>query len=251
VRDRLSASHLVIVPHNVLHAIPFHALFDGTRYVGDDFTVSYAPSASIYRLCRAKPHARGAGALIMGVPDAMAPLIADEVTAVAEIMPEARVFVGAEATAAQLRSHAAESRFVHLATHARFRSDNAMFSSILLGDGPLCVYDLYQMQLPSELVTLSGCGTGLASSVAGDEQVGLVRGLLYAGARTVLLTLWDAHDRATATFMQVFYRSVQGGLSPARALQHGMQVVRGDHSHPFYWAPFILIGDAGADPAAA
>ena len=70
IRDRLQAAHLVVIPHDVLHALPFHALFDGARYLIDDFTISYAPSASVHRLCWAKPAAPQGGSLVMGVPDA-------------------------------------------------------------------------------------------------------------------------------------------------------------------------------------
>ena len=96
---------------------------------------------------------------------------------------------------------------MHIATHGMFRRDNPMFSSIRLGDGPLSVYDLYELRLSAELVTLSGCGTGLSGVVGGDEQLGLVRGLLYAGARGVLLTLWDAYDSSTADFMKALLRA--------------------------------------------
>jgi CHAT domain-containing protein len=108
----------------------------------------------------------------------------------------------------------------------------------------LSVYDLYQMQLSAELVTLSGCGTGLSVTVGGDEQLGLVRGLLYAGAAAVLLTLWDAHDRSTADFMQTFYGRIQQGSTKAEAAQSGMQTLRDRHPHPFYWAPFIIVGNS-------
>lgn len=244
VRDRLQASHLVVVPHNVLHAVPFHAVLDGERYLIDDFTISYAPSASVHRLCWAKPAAPHGGALVMGVPDAKAPFIAEEVQAVAGILPGAQVFLGETATSDELQRHGAKSRFVHIATHGTFRQDNAMFSSIRMGDGPLSVYDLYQMQLSAELITLSGCGTGLSVTVGGDEQLGLVRGLLYAGAASVLLTLWDAHDRSTAEFMRTFYGRIQQGWSKARAAQSGMQTLRVQQPHPFYWAPFTIVGNS-------
>ena len=162
----------------------------------------------------------------MGVPDASTPFIVDEVQAVASVLPDPQVFLGAEATAGQLQSHGAESRFVHIATHGMFRRDNPMFSSIRLGDGPLSVYDLYELRLSAELVTLSGCGTGLSVVVGGDEQLGLVRGLLYAGARAVLLTLWDAYDSSTADFMKAFYGHLQEGWSKARAAQEGMREIR-------------------------
>jgi CHAT domain-containing protein len=102
---------------------------------------------------------------------------------------------------------------------------------------------LYQLRLSAELVTLSGCGTGLSVVVGGDEQIGLVRGLLYAGARAVLLTLWDAYDSSTAEFMKQFYGHLQLGWSKARAAQQAMRMLRERHAHPFYWAPFVLVGN--------
>jgi CHAT domain-containing protein len=213
------------------------------RFLIDNYTVSYAPSATVFRLCCQKRPAESGNALIMGLPDRLAPCIADEVRAVSEILPNPRVFLDADATADQLRAIGPTSRFVHIATHGLFRRDNPMFSSIRLGSGPLCVYDLYELRLSADLVTLSGCSTGLNAVVGGDEILGLVRGLLYAGARSVLLTLWDAHDRSTADFMQTFYRRLQGGASKARAAQGAMQQLREQYRHPFYWAPFSLMGD--------
>jgi CHAT domain-containing protein len=243
IRHRLRrAAHLVIVPHDVLHFLPFHALLDRDRYLIDQFSISYAPSSSVYRLCWTKPARTTGGALIMGVPDASTPFIVDEVRGIASVLPDPHVFLGAEATVGQLQTHGEGSRFVHIATHGLFRSDNPMFSSIRLGDGPLSVYDLYELRLSAELVTLSGCGTGLSVVVGGDEQLGLVRGLLYAGARSVLLTLWDAYDSSTADFMKGFYARLQNGWTKAQAAQEGMRDLRAEYPHPFYWAPFALIG---------
>ncbi len=94
IRDRLQAAHLVVVPHDVLHVLPFHALFDGKRFLIDEFTLSYAPSSSVYRLCRTKQAGPGGGSLIMGVPDSLTPFIVEEIQAVAGILPEPRVFLG-------------------------------------------------------------------------------------------------------------------------------------------------------------
>ena len=244
IRDRLQAKHLVVVPHDLLHYLPFHALFDGARFLIDQFTISYAPSASVYRLCCAK-RSQGQGApLIMGVPDALTPYIAEEIQAVSSLFPAARVFMGDEATADRLRTYGPTSPFVHIATHGRFRHDNPLFSSIRLGSGPLSVIDLYQLRLSAELVTLSGCSTGLNAIVGGDELLGLARGLLYAGAQAVLLTLWDAYDMSTADFMGSFYRHLLASSNKAQALQQAMYEVRERYPHPFYWAPFILIGQA-------
>src|SRR5437867_8276200 len=91
-----------------------------------------------------------------------------------------------------------------------------LFSSIRLGSGPLSVIDLYQLRLSAELVTLSGCSTGLNAIVGGDELLGLARGLLYAGARAVLLTLWDAYDMSTSEFMASFYRHLLASSNKAQ-----------------------------------
>lgn len=244
LRHRLRAGHLVFVPHDVLHYLPFHALFDGRRYLIDSFTISYAPSASIYALCNRKPVNPAGSCLILGVPDPQAPFILREVQSVASILPTPDLFLGSEATVAVLRERGLLSRIVHIATHGYFRQDNPMFSGIRLGDSYLSLYDLYQLNLPVELVTLSGCATGLNVVGAGDELLGLVRGLLYAGAQSLLLTMWDVHDRSTAEFMKAFYGRMREHGGKARALKEAMQEVREQYPHPYYWAPFTLLGKA-------
>src|SRR5213080_5540983 len=86
-----------------------------------------------------------------------------------------------------------------------------MFSSIRLGNSYLNLYDLYELRMDAELVTLSGCATGLNFVAAGDELLGLQRGLFCAGATTLLLSLWDVHDQSTSQLMGHFYeRYIQG-----------------------------------------
>jgi CHAT domain-containing protein len=180
--------------------------------------------------------------LILGVPDPNAPHILDEVRAVAPVLPNPEVLLGPEATSEALRRKGPGCRFVHIATHGLFRQDNPMFSSIRLGDSQLNLFDLYQLDLPAELVTLSGCGTGLNVVVGGDELLGLKRGLLYAGAQGVLLTLWDVNDKSTAEFMRLFYERLIARPNKAKALQFAMGEIRKAYAHPFYWAPFVLVG---------
>jgi len=242
VRDLLNAKHVVFVPHGLLHYVPFHALHDGESYLVDRFTISYAPSASIYALCQQKQANTAGESLILGIPDAQAPSIADEVEALQTILPDAKLFVGSAATEDILRTHGPGSRIVHIATHGYFRQDNPMFSSIRLGGSYLSLYDLYHLKLPAELVTLSGCATGLNVVRPGDEVVGLVRGLLQAGAHSLVLSLWDVHDRSTKEFMISFYTRLQRGLSKPMALQSAMVDLRERYPHPYYWAPFTLIG---------
>jgi CHAT domain-containing protein len=241
-RDRIRARHLVFVPHGMLHYVPFHALHDGVNYLIDSFTISYSPSSSIYAHCQRKPSKATGPSLILGVPDERAPLILDEVQAVARALPKAGLIVGAAANHAALRERGEHSRYLHIATHGNFRQDNPMFSGIRLGDAYLNLYDLYQLRLEAELVTLSGCSTGMNAVSPGDELLGLIRGLLYAGAHSLLLTLWDVHDQSTAAFMTKFYLRLAAGEGKAHALQGAMRDLRYEYPHPYHWAPFLLIG---------
>jgi CHAT domain-containing protein len=244
VLDLVEGDHLVVVPHEFLHYLPFHALFDGTQFLSDRFAISYAPSASVHHLCRIK-RPRGQESLVLGVPDAATPHIAEEARTVAAALPDARLFVGGGASVESLRTHGPHSRFVHIATHGLFRYDNPMFSSLQLAGSRLSLSDLYQLELGAELVTLSGCGTGLNVVEGGDELLGLVRGLLYAGAQSALVTLWDVNDRSTSEFMRHFYGRLPAAPSKAVALGEAMRALRDKYPHPYYWAPYILVGSAG------
>lgn len=117
-----------------------------------------------------------------------------------------------------------------------------MFSSIRLGDCDMSLLDLYELSLPAELVTLSGCGTGLNTVVGADELLGLMRGVFFAGAQSALLTLWDVNDQTTASFMRIFYERLRQTKDKATALQYATAEIRSRHEHPFYWAPFLLVG---------
>jgi len=242
IRHVLNSQHLVFVPHGLLHYVPFHALHDGDSYLVDRHSVSYAPSASVYAVCQAKQGSASGDSLILGVPDVQAPLIQAEAEALSRILTNPRLFLGETATEEVLRTHGRNSRVVHIATHGYFRQDNPMFSSIRLGTSHLSLYDLSYLQLPADLIVLSGCATGLNVVSPGDELMGLVRGLLQAGAQSLVLSLWDVHDESTKEFMIGFYTRLQAGLSKPKAMQATMQELRRSYPHPYYWAPFSLIG---------
>jgi CHAT domain-containing protein len=238
----IQGNHLIIVPHGPLHFLPFHALQRGANYLCDAFTISYAPSATVFSLCQEVSASTNARSLVLGIADERAPQILDEVNSVAALLPQSSLHIGGHATSSLLREKGPESGLLHIATHGIYRQDNPMFSGIRLGDGYLNLYDLYQMRLNSRLVTLSGCATGMNFVAAGDELLGLQRGLFCAGATTLLLSLWDVHDQSTSQLMQDFYREYIRTGNMAAALQHAMQVLRKENPHPYFWAPFVLVG---------
>jgi CHAT domain-containing protein/tetratricopeptide (TPR) repeat protein len=242
IRGRLEAAHLIVAPQGFLHYLPFHALHDGTGFLMDDYTLSYAPSGSVFALCCSREAAFENRALVIGVPDPLARGIEQEARRVASILPNARLLFGEQASRQALREEGRGCRYVHIATHGMFRSDNPMFSSIRLGDGYLSLFDLYDLPLSAGLVTLSGCSTGLSVVVGGDELFGLMRGLLSAGAHSVLASLWDVYDRSTTDFMSAFYRHVRHQDNRSWAVREAMREVRDQYPHPFYWSPFVLVG---------
>ena len=242
LRRMLKSRHLVIVPYGPLHSLPFHALFDGERFLIDQFTISYAPSASIYALCQRQTGNHTGPSLILGVEDVKTPFIRREVEAVAAVAPGAKILFGQAATETALREKGPGSGIIHIATHGYFREDSPMFSAIRLADSYLNLHDLYHMDLTADLLTLSGCVTGLSVIAEGDELIGLARGLLYAGARSLLLSLWDVDDSSTADLMKSFYAHLFQGQGKAEALRGAMLDLRTQYPHPYYWAPFRLIG---------
>ena len=242
LRAFVQGKHLIIVPHGPLHFLPFHALRNGEEYLCDVFTISYAPSAAVFALCQQKAANYAGDSLIFGVADERAPQISHEVRSVAAILPHATLYQGEQATSRALRTKGAQSALLHIATHGIYRQDNPMFSGIRLGDGYLNLYDLYQMKLSARLVTLSGCATGMNFVAVGDELLGLQRGLFCAGATTLLLSLWDVHDQSTSQLMQVFYRRYLSTGNMSLSLQTAMQQLRQQNPHPYFWAPFVLVG---------
>jgi CHAT domain-containing protein len=117
-----------------------------------------------------------------------------------------------------------------------------MFSGFKLSDGWLTASDLFSMNCQTNLVALSGCKSGMSQVTGSDDLVGLMRGFLYAGARSLLVSLWNVDDRTTSQLMTRFYESWQNGCTRSAALAQAMRSIRKDRPNPFYWAPFLLVG---------
>jgi CHAT domain-containing protein len=233
---------LIIVPHQALHYIPFHALYDGLNYLVDLHDVTYAASASVLKICRDRVIHKTDEDLVLAVADELTPYIHEEVAALRELLPKARVFVGKDATEDKLRKYGAAAGKLHIAAHGIFRADNPMFSSIRLGDSWLNLFDIFNLQLGAELTTLSACETGMSAVWEGDELLGLARGFLYAGTPSLVVSLWTVNDRSTAQLMRRFYEGLGRDLTKARALREAIIEVKGAFPHPYYWAPFVLMG---------
>jgi CHAT domain-containing protein len=242
IQDRIRARTLILVPHQLLHYLPFHALYDGEKYLIDSYDLSRAPSVSVLKICREKKIQRTEQDLILAVSDEMTPYINEEVQALRDLLPKGLFFMGKEARVDKLRRYGQTAGKLHIAAHGIFRADNPMFSSLKLGDTWLNLFDIFNLQLGAELTVLSACETGMSAVWEGDELLGLARGFLYAGTPSLLVSLWTVNDRSTAMLMRGFYQALQQGASKGRALQEAMIAVKAKFPHPYYWAPFILMG---------
>ncbi|HUF39504.1 MAG TPA: CHAT domain-containing tetratricopeptide repeat protein [Anaerolineales bacterium] len=237
---------MTIVPHGPLHQVPFHALFDGERYLADRFEIAYAPSATVSAICARRPKTPARRALVAGLADSLVPLVEGEARRVAEQLDgagiAAELLIGPNANAARVGAAAGGADLIHLACHGLFRSDNPLFSALKLADGWLTGVDVMELDLRPALVVLSACESGRSRIVRGEEAVGLPRAFLGAGAAAVLVSLWLVHDDAAAALMSTWYRKLGEGADRAAALAEAQQVLRETHPHPYYWAPFVLIG---------
>ncbi len=234
-------NRLTIIPHGILHEIPFHALYDGERYVLDDWECTQAPSSAIWHNCRLRPDVTAADSLLLGISDEGIAQVRAEADALRGQIANLNVLQEADATLAAVPQDGTY-RYLHFATHALFRQDNPLFSGLRLWDGWLIAYDLHHRRLECDLATLAACDTGMNLVTAGDELHGLARGFLAAGARSVLACLWAAHDATTAQLMPAFYARLAGGMGKAAALRESQLELREQFPHPYYWASFALIG---------
>jgi CHAT domain-containing protein len=244
ISSHLDVRHLVIVPHGFLHQLPFHALFDGQQFLIERHAITYSPSAGVFHATRGRRHATDVnGSLVIGSSDHNAPEMSGEAKGVANLLPDARVFLDGQATKARLLPELPNARLIHIASHGAFSPTDPSASALQLWDGPLTVKELQELHLQAELVVLSGCETGRSVTKGSDEILGLTQALLQAGARSALVSLWKVDDHSTAEFMSLFYSQLRTTPNRAEALRNAQLLQRQVRSHPYFWAPFILVGD--------
>lgn len=244
------AESLIIVPHGHLHYLPLHALRDDDSYLIERHNISYLPAAGVLGFCR-RVRPKSPKSLAIGYSSGGAlPHAVLEANTVASLLSGDSLLEG-RATLEIAEPLFEEMAVLHFATHGEFRADNPLFSGLVLGDRELTVLDIFDLNLSASLVTLSACSTGQNVLGGGDELLGLMRAFLAAGAASILLTLWSVEDRSTARVMERFYSELVSGKTKAAALRTAqLALLRGElphaalaHSHPYFWAPYVMIGD--------
>jgi CHAT domain-containing protein len=251
---------IYLVPHGILHYLPFAALLRPVngelRPLVEDYELAYLPAAAALARRAGEERRPEKSVLALAPANSRLQFAAQEAQRVAEFFQPARtVLLGRRATETAFRREAAGHRVVHLATHGRLNRMNPLFSSVQLEedgehDGRLEVHEILALRMNAQLVTLSACETALGGGYfteipAGDDLVGLTRAFLYAGSQSVLASLWEVNDRSTLDLMSNFYRHLRESdkVTALTQAQRAMRQSRGRHSHPYFWAPFILAGE--------
>lgn len=250
--DKLDRARITFVAHGVLHYVPLAALHSGSEYLLDKFSVRLLPSASVMQYLRTGELQYAGGALALGNPDLGDPRLdlafaQEEAAAIAKMVPQSRALLRKAANESAVREYGRGFRYLHFATHGEFKADDPLASALILSkdensDGLLTVSKLYSMRFDTDLVTLSACETGLGKIASGDDVVGLTRGFLYAGAATIVSSLWKVDDKATSDLMRAFYTNL-GSTGKLDALRRAQLELKTRYPHPYYWAPFQLVGD--------
>ncbi|HYX42490.1 MAG TPA: CHAT domain-containing protein, partial [Pyrinomonadaceae bacterium] len=258
------ADTLLVVPAAELYYLPFHALgraqTDGSiSYLIEQKRFAYLAAAdAINTVAAGNANARSQasnrqGLLALGNPDGSLPAAAEEVKTLSRIFPQANIYTGADATLARVESKPAQPiPYIHFATHGIINSREPKESYLLLAGTPgrLSVKDLvedtYGMSFNgTRLVTLSACQTSIGGWDPSAVYSSLSRAFAKAGAPTVVASLWSVNDAATRDMMTVFYKELAAGQSKAEAMRRAQLAVMHDarFTHPFFWAPFIVLGD--------
>lgn len=277
---------LIIVPDGALDYLPFETLAAESKpapgqkvssavFLIERFAISYAPSASALAALKLnrKDAAEINGIVAFGDPVYEAadkagsatergfdfrrlPYTRTEVNGIAALFAaaESRVFLGTDASEEKIKAEdLSRFRYVHLAAHGMIDEEHPARSGIILStardsaeDGALQMSEVMRLRLGADLVTLSACRTGLGKVFNGEGVIGLTRAFLYAGADSVVVSLWNVNDIATASLMKSFYKNLQQGVTKDEALRRAkLELVKGQKQawqHPYYWAPFVLIG---------
>ncbi|MEM7048862.1 MAG: CHAT domain-containing protein [Acidobacteriota bacterium] len=277
------AQRVVVLPDGSLHRLPFAALAapsDRQRYWIETTTLSIAPSFIALRDLRQRQRdlETAAGVTAFGVSNPQVTMAATERSSGGLALPAARdeareiaalfaphgaSFLDDQATEERFRSLGASARIIHFASHAWFDEDSPLDSGLAFArpaklsegrqNGLLQTWEiLEQVEVVADLVTLSGCQTGLGQAFAGEGLLGLTRALQLAGARSVVASTWRVNDASTRTLMVRFYGRVKAGESFAEALRASQRELiqhrhgDSDLSPPFHWAGFQLFGDGSA-----
>jgi len=265
---------LIVSPDDVLHYLPFETLvLANGKYLIEEHPISYISSGTMNCVMHnEKKNVPSRPLIAFGNPGSgndgsyrekqfrseHAPLSfsGKEVKSVSGLFEDSVIHLGLQATEEQMRSTKLDKfRYIHFATHALIDEQVASRSRIVLSsdlstasDGYLDIHEIQDLQVNAELVVLSACATSLGEFVRGEGLIGMTKAWFYAGASSVIASLWYVNDRSTALLMEKMYTELSNGVEKSEALRQAKLWMlsaseQANYRHPYYWAPFVLHGD--------
>ena len=246
----METKRLVIVPPPELGGLPFQALFDTNKqqFFGEQVALSYGPSAStIARLAPARSLHAGRVLVAVG-PDLTTE--GSEAEVIAQQYPHSKILRGAEATLPRMAEESTGKTAIHIAAHGEYQDADPMLSFLRLSDGsggthPASAAEMLSLPLQGvAAVTLASCNTGKAKITSSGETYGFLRSLLYAGAQSVVLPLWEVSDEGAAFWFESFYSNAQSQDLPEAARLAIIAARRHPAygAHPRFWAAYQVFG---------
>ena len=249
IGNSIRGERLVIIPHDALHSLPFQLLenpSDGSS-VGERYQLSYAPSATIQMGLRKT--AMSGSKTLLAAADPEISEGQNEVEGIAKLYSaRSKVILDSLIKKSDVKAWVRDYDVLHLSVHGRFNGQEPMLSYLKLApggpdDGRLTAAEMFGLPLTkTSMVVLSACETGKAEATRSNEVLGMLRGLLYAGASTVVLSYWEVDSASTALWMETFHGAAQSA-SPAEASRQALRAVkkRPEYAHPYFWSAFMLV----------
>lgn len=249
--------------------------YNNKKFLIEEFSISYTPSFSIYLLQKEKPLAQNDKALLVGDPQItqgdfaqsyrgslieeqnfasrnlrLFPLrySREEIQQIENMLSDATVLLSDDATEDKFIKNSSDKSLIHLSTHSFIHNNQPFIIFSQKGkdesDGFLETGEIIKLKLNSELVVLSSCKSGLGTVDVTEGVIGMQKSFFEAGAKSVVVSLWDVNDKYTSYFMKSFYSFLSKGYSKSEALRKAKVYFKENYSaNPYYWAAFVLSGD--------
>lgn len=251
---------VTIIPAGSLYYVPFQCLAtetkdDDIRFLIEKKSVNYLTAATLMDLVSKKKQGKVNNVLVFGNPDGSLPGAEEEAKVIKAAFADATLYQNEAATKDKAREHSSRYEVVHFATHGFLSSDEPQKSFLLMApnaakneDDKFTISEILKLPLKerNELVVLSACNTSMGKSATGVELISLSRAFAIAGSPTTVATLWPVDDESTKAIMITFYDGLKKGLGKAEAMRQAQVALiqKGDfHIHPFFWAPYVMIGN--------
>ena len=284
VKKYLISDDLIISPDNILSYLPFEAFLTGDQvredllyrkltYLMNDLRISYAYSATLLAEHeKSKPSLRNPG--ITFAPSYDSPVYLDSIAndrqstgRVLGALPHARdeaeyvsgitggtLYTGESATESVYKRMAGNFDIIHLAMHTYIDNQNPIYSKLIfsilkdsLNNHGLNAFEVYGIPLKAKMVVLSSCNTGVGNLRRGEGILSLARGFIYAGSKSVVMSLWEVDDKSGTDIVKTFYRNLKNGDPKSEALRKArikyLKSAGTVRSHPFFWSTLVVYGD--------